>query len=260
MARFGFKKRAVATTGNVSQTLELYPGSPEGSPKYVFDENGRLSTSTHAGATIDFPDTYSRGEAWELRFRTADADNGQFQGIFLQVRSDVANSSTIRGIEVEARQGADTIAIGTLIGITAAAHGAGTTGAITTAIGLDAQVQMDSDSTYTVTNLYGMRVKLQIEDGATITNGYAIWVDHESVTGSPTGNARMDAVLGVTATTITAGVFRYGIDTTRTEFTNGSGNEVVLWAFKGADGTTYYMVHDTDSATAIGVVTTDPTT
>ena len=256
--RRGWKWTPDQQSGTGTGALQLFVDSS--AALYSYDQNGRMSTITGSGSTLNFPDGYSRGEAWELRFRTQDTDNGQFQGIFLQVRTDVANSGTIRGMEVQARQGANTIAIGTLIGSTFAAYGAGTTGAITTMIGLDAQVQMDSDSTYTITNCYGMRIKMQIEDGATITNGYALWIDIESVTGAPTGNARLDAMIGATATTATAGVFRYGIDTTATEFTNGSGNEVVLWAFKGANGTTYYMVHDTDAATVLAVVTSDPTT
>ena len=104
-----------------------------------------------------------------------------------------------------------------------------------------------------------MQVKLQVEDGATVTTGYAIYVSNEAVTGAPSGGARMKAILGAAATSATAGVFRYGIDTTGTEFTNGSGNEVVLWAFKGANGTTYYLLHDTDAATVVSVVTSDPT-
>ncbi len=257
-ARRGWKWTPDENSGTGTGALQLFVDSA--AALYTFDQNGRLSTLTGSGSTLNFPDAYSRGEAWELRFRTQDTGNGQFQGIFLQVRSDVANSGTIRGMEVEARQGANTIAIGSLIGATFQARGAGTTGAITTMIGLDAQVQMDSDSTYTVTNCFGLRVKLQLEDGATVTTGYGIKVEVESVTGGPTGSARLDAVLGVSATSATDGVFRYGIDTLGTEFTNGSGNEVILWAFKGANGTSYYLKHDTDAATVLAVVTSDPTT
>lgn len=245
-------------SGTGTGALQLFVDSE--TPLYSFDQNGRMSTITGSGSTLTFPDAYNRGEAIEWRFRTADTGNGQFQGIFLQVRTDVANTSTIRGMEVSARQGANTIAIGELIGATFASHGAGTTGAITTMIGLDAQVQMDSDSTYTVTNCFGMRIKMQIEDGATITTGYGLKIEVEAVTGGPTGNARLDAVIGVSATSATDGVFRYGIDTSGTEFTNGSGNEVILWKFKGANGTTYFLKHDTDAATVVAVVTSDPTT
>ncbi len=254
----GWKWTPDQNSGTGSGALQLKADSAIA--LYNYDQNGRLSTGTGSGAVLEFPDAYNRGEAQELRYRTADTNNGQFQGIFLQVRTDVANSSTIRGMEVEARQGANTIAIGELIGATFISRGAGTTGAITTMIGLDAQVQMDSDSTYTITNCFGLRVKLQLEDGATVTTGYGIKVEVEAVTGGPTGSARLDAVIGVSATSATDGVFRYGIDTSGTEFTNGSGNEVILWKFQGANGTTYYLKHDTDAATVVAVVTSDPTT
>jgi hypothetical protein len=42
-------------------------------------------------------------------------------------------------------------------------------------------------------------------------------------------------------------------DATLTEY--DSGTKVCLMSFKGADGTTYYMLHDTDAATAISVNT-----
>ena len=258
----GWRRNKNAASG--VEALELSTGDTSRSP-YVFGigvtDTGRISTGTRAGATIEFPTGYGFGEALELRYRSTFSAS-QFQGIYLQVRQDVANTSTVRGMEIEARQGG-AVAIGSLIGLTATANVASTTtGTVTTVIGLDAQTTFNSSAyTGTVTSLYGLRVKCAIEDGATITTGYSIYVETEAVTGAPTGTARMDAILGV-ATSPAAGVgyWRYGIDTSGTEFTNGSGNEVVLWKFIGANGTTYYVVHDTDSATALGVVTTDPTT
>lgn len=244
-------------SGTGTGSLQLFVDSE--ASLYSFDRNGRLSTITGSGSTLNFPDAYNRGEAWELRFRTQDTGNGQFQGIFLQVRTDVANSSTIRGMEVEARQGANTIAIGELIGASFLSRGAGTTGAITTMIGLDAQIQMDSDSTYTITNCFGIRVKMQIEDGATVTTGYGIKVEIENVTGAPTGNAQITAVIGASATSATAGVFRYGIDSSGTEFANGASNEVVLWKFQDSGGTTRYLIFDTDANTVVRVDSSDPT-
>ena len=244
--------------------LAISTGDPAREPYFLgvgTTDTGRLSSGSRAGATVEFPDDYGFGEAWELRFRTADTGNGQFQGIYLQVRSDVANTSTIRGMEVEARQGA-AVNLGGLTALHCAANLASTsTGNVTTAIGLNAEVQMDDTYTGTVTSLYGIRVKMQIEDGATITTGYGIYVETEAVTGAPTGSARLDAVIGVgTNPANGVGYFRYLIDAGGIELTNGSGNEVVLFKFVGANGTTYYVVHDTDAATALGVVTTDPTT
>ena len=126
-------------------------------------------------------------------------------------------------------------------------------------IGLDAQIQMDSDSTYTITNCFGMRIKMQVEDGATVTTGYGLKIEIEAVTGGPTGNAQITAMIGASATSATDGVFRYGIDSSGTEFANGAAGEVVLWKFQDAAGTTQYLIHDTDAATVLEVSTTDPT-
>ena len=258
----GWRKDANAAAGVEAMAISTGDGSRDA---YVLgvgvSDTGRISTGTRAGATLEFPTTYSFGEAIELRYRSTYTAS-QFQGIYLQTRSDVANTSTVRGMEIEARQGA-AVAIGNLIGLTSTANVASTTtGTVTTVIGLDAQTTFNSSAyTGTVTSLYGLRVKMAIEDGATVTTGYSIYVETEAVTGAPTGTARLDAVLGVaTSPANGVGYWRYGIDTSGTEFTNGSGNEVVLWKFIGANGTTYYMVHDTDAATAIGVVTSDPTT
>ena len=221
---------------------------------YVFDENGRISTSTGAGAVLEFPTTYTRGEAWELRFRSTYTAS-QFQGVYLQTRSDVANTSEIRAMELEARQGA-AVALGGLTALHAKANVASSsTGNITTLRGAEIGFSMDDTYTGTVTSAYGLHVKVQTEDGATITTGYGVYIENEAVT----GGERLTAAIGITATAGFTG-YRYGIDSTGVEFTNGAAGEVVLWAFKGADGTTYYVKHDTDAATVLAVVTSDPTT
>ena len=253
----GWKRELDQASGGANGALSVTIGSNR---LYLFDEYGRISTSTGAGATLEFPTTYTRGEALELRYRSTYTAS-QFQGMFMQVRSDVANTSAIRAIELEARQGANGIALGELTGIIATAFvNSATTGTVTTARGGHFQVSMNASYTGTVTSLYGVHIKIQNEDGATVTTGYGLYIEEEDVTGTSSGTARLDAAIGIKSTSATAGVFRYGIDSTATEFTNGSANEVVLWAFKGANGTTYYLVHDTDAATVLGVVTTDPTT
>lgn len=237
-------------------TIGIYTEDPAVRIPYHFglgvNDTGRISTGTRAGATIEFPDAYGFGEAIELRFRTADTGNGQFQGMYLQTRSDVANTSTIRAAEFEARQGA-AVAIGDLTGIRSLANiASSSTGNITTARGAEIGVAMDDTYTGTVTNLYGLHVKCQLEDGATVTTGFGIYVENEAVTGAE----RLTAVIGAASTGV--GGFRYGLYLP--ELTNGSGNEVVLARFLGANGTEYFLIHDTDSATAVSVVTTDPTT
>lgn len=247
---FGFMR-----VGGANPTLNLYTQDPAVRSPYVFglgvNDTGRISTSTRNGAVIEFPDAYGFGEAVELRYRTADTGNGQFQGLYLQTRSDVANSSTIRAAEFEARQGA-AVAIGDLTGIRAIANiASSSTGNITTARGAEIGVSVDDTYTGTVTNLYGLHVKCQLEDGMTVTTGFGIYVENEAVTGAE----RLTAVIGAASTGV--GGFRYGLYLP--ELTNGSGNEVVLARFLGANGTEYFLIHDTDSATAVSVVTTDPT-
>lgn len=219
--------------------------------------NGRVSTKTAAGSTVSVPAAYHFGEGVELRYSSALVDT-QFQGMYLRADTTVANTSNIRGAEIEARVAAD-VAVGLVQGLQTQAYtGSAVASAITTLVGASVEAQMASTYTGTITSLYGLQVKLQVEDGATVTTGYGIFIMNESVTGAPTGSARLDAAIGIDSTSNE--VYRYGIDSTGTEFTNGSGNEVVLWAFKGANGTTYYLIHDTDAATAVSVVTSDPTT
>ena len=269
MARRGFTwSRTVAAGSNVTGVLELRAEDQvssqliSGQAPYIFDENGRISTRSHAGASITIPDSYSFGEMWEMRWTFAETGNSQRQGVYVQVRSDVANSSTVRAMELEVRQGA-AVAIGDLTALRSSVNIASTTtGTITTARGAEVGIGFNSSAyTGTITNFYGLHIRNQIEDGATITTGYGLYIETEAVSGAPTGTARLDAVIGVgTNPADGVGYFRYLIDAGGIELTNGSGNEVVLFKFVGANGTTYYVVHDTDSATALGVVTTDPTT
>ena len=224
------------------------------SPHLVFaSTNKRVSTNTPAGAAISIPADHSYGEAWELRYTSA-LVNTQFQGIYLQVDTSVANTSTIRALEAGARRTA-AVAVGTIQGAYITAYtNSGATGNITSLFGASIEAQMHSAYTGTVTDMVGLQVKLQTEDGATITGGCGIRIVNEDIT----GGKRVTSAIDIDSTS--AERFRYGIDSTGSEFVNGSGNEVVLWAFKGANGTTYYLVHDTDAATAVSVVTTDPTT
>lgn len=220
---------------------------------YIFGEDCvRVSTKTANGAAISIPSTNAWGEAWELRYTSA-LSNTQFQGLYLQVDTSVANTSTIRAFEAGSRRTA-AVAVGTLQGAYITAYtNSGATGNITTLMGASIEAQMHSAYTGTVTDMVGLQVKLQTEDGATITGGAGIRIVNEDIT----GGKRVTSAIDIDSTS--AEKFRYGIDSTGAETVNGSGNEVVLWAFKGANGTTYYLIHDTDAPTAVSVVTTDPT-
>src|SRR3990167_9388984 len=91
----------------------------------------RISTKTLAGAAETIPSTYAYGEAIELRYSSAKVDT-QFQGLFLQVDTSVANTSTIRAAEFTGRRaGGAAVAVGTIVGVHSAAYTAsGATGAI----------------------------------------------------------------------------------------------------------------------------------
>lgn len=223
---------------------------------YVFglgNDAGRISTVTRNGTQLAVPDAYSFGEMWELRFSFAESGNSQRQGIYLQVDTTVANSSTVRAIEAGARARAN-VAVGTIQGAYVTAYtGSATDANVATLIGASIEAQMSSTYTGTVTDLVGLQVKLQTEDGATVTGGAGIRIVNEDVT----GGKRVTSAIDIDSTS--AEKFRYLIDSTGAETTNGSGNEVVLMAFKGSNGTTYYLIHDTDAATAVSVVTVDPT-
>ena len=215
----------------------------------------RVSTSTVGGSALTFDDYYPFGEAVELRFTSSKTGNGQFQGIFMDVRQSAANTSTIRGMEVTAQQ-SGAVAIGVLEGISGKAiTRSATTGNITNMWGVTGEItHNDAAYTGTITLAAAVRGKFSIEDGVTYTTSYVFQADLEAITGA----GRVKALFGV-GTVAGGATARYGIDTTAVETTNGAAGEVVLWAFKGANGTTYYLVHDTDAATVVAVTTTDPT-
>lgn len=219
---------------------------------YVFgvgaDNEGRLATGHLNGTAHVFPDAYGFGEAWELRFQWEETGNSQRQGIFLQSRSDVANTSTIRGMEIEARQGA-AVALGGLEGLHANANiASSSTGNITTVKGISANVSMDDTYTGTVTSLYGLHAKIQSEDGATITTGYGVFIENEAVTGLE----KLTAAIGVANTTpdSVAG-FDCLIDASGALTTVSDTDKVLLFKFSRSDGTTVFCRYDTsDNALA----------
>lgn len=224
-------------------TLGLYTEDPAVRVPYHFglgvNDSGRLSTASRNGATLEFPDAYSFGEAIELRYRFAETGNAQRQGIFMQVRSDVANTSTIRGMEIEARQGA-AVALGGLEGMHVNANiASSSTGDITTVKGISANVSMDDTYTGTVTNLYGLHVKIQSEDGSTVTTGYGVYVENEAVT----SGEKLTAVLGA-ASTGAANLFDTVIDSTGVLTTVANTDQVLLWKFRNDAGTAIYMRYD----------------
>ena len=165
---------------------------------------GRLSTVTEAGSALAIPSTYTYGEAIELRY-TSSKSNAQFQGMFLEVRTAVANTSTIRGFEVTAAQ-EGAVAVGTLEGGSGKAiTRSATTGNITNMFGLTGETTHNSDAyTGTVTNLAAVRGKVSLEDGATYTNSSVFLAETEPITGAETIGSilRVDSHANITVTQV----------------------------------------------------------
>lgn len=228
----------------------------QGTRLYVFDEYGRISTSTGAGAALSFPDGYTRGEAVELRYTTADASNGQFQGIFMDVRTSVANSSTIRGMEVTA-QSEGNINVGGLTGAAFKAIPRGTSGTITASIGVQGECSVNSSSwAGTITAQVGGYFKVSNDNGGTYTaldfagdfkGNVGVLVHNEYIDGT----VKMDAAFAVMATNITTDSFNAIIDSTAARTTVSDTDKVLLWKFLREDGTPVFMRYDTsDNALA----------
>ena len=196
---------------------------------------GRIATTKKSGSAITIPSTYAFGEAWEMRY-TSELSNTQFQGIFLEVRTSVANTSTIRGAEfAAASQGA--IAVGTLEGANIRATvRSTTTGNITNMFVVTGEANFNSSAyTGTVTKIAAVRGKVSMEDGATYTNSSIFLAEAEGITGSDVigsilrgnvnANITADAIIDMTGVNLTL------VDTDKVnliKFKDTGGDEVIL--------------------------------
>lgn len=145
----------------------------------------RIATGNAAGSYVEVPDSYTFGEAIELRYRFNESGNAQRQGLFLNVRQDVANTSTIRAAEMGAEsEGA--IAVGTLEGANIFCSIRSTsTGNITAAYGLTGEFKHNSaDYSGTVTRAAAIRAKFSAETGATYTDSSIFLAEAEPVSGA----------------------------------------------------------------------------
>src|SRR3990167_2948497 len=249
---FGWKRQANAAAGVEAFALETGMGA--GLVPYVFGsgvtDSGRIATRTRAGAAIAVPDAYSFGEMWELRFTFAETGNSQRQGIFMDVRTSVANSSTIRGMEVSA-QSEGNINVGGLTGAVFKAIPRGASGTMTTLYGVQGEVTFnDSAWAGTVTQQAGAYVKVSNEDGGTYTaldlstgnmkGNIGVLVHNEYITGT----VKMDAALAVKATNTTSDSFNAVIDSTGARTTQSDTDKVLLWKFLADNGTVTFMRYD----------------
>lgn len=236
--------------GRITGITEFGLDGSNGLVEHILKGQIRTATETLKGSSSDYPSTYEYGEATELRIN-CNFTASQFQGLFMQVAmaSGVDNTSTLRGMEVDARNASGQNVGGDLTGVhaTASVKGAGTIGK---AFGLHAQVSQDSEAASTVTTLAAIWAKVVVEDASTITNGYGVLISSEFVT----GGIALTAAIGVESSG--AGAFTSLIDATGAQLVEtDSGKDVVLIKFQGANGTTYYLVHKTDAATVTSVVT-----
>ena len=217
--------------GRITGITEFELDGSSGLVENVLKGQVRTATATIKGSSADYPSTYEFGEVQELRYQ-CNFTASQFQGMFMRVAmaSGVANTGTLRGMEIDARNAEDQN-VGELVGIHATVNvlGAGT---ITKAYGLHAQVSQRSDKASTITNLAAIWAKLTVEDASTITNGYGILIETELIT----GGVVLDAVIRVETTGVANG-FDRGIDFRGTKLTEVGTNEVDLISFLRADGT-----------------------
>lgn len=231
--------------------LGLYTGDSAERVPYVFGvgdtDTGRMSTSSRAGAALTIPDAYGFGEMWELRFTFAETGNSQRQGIFMDVRTSAANSSTVRGMEVTAQSEGD-INVGTLSGGTFKAIPRGTSGTITNLFGLEAEITFNSSSfAGTVTLGAAIRGKVSLEDGATNTAIYGVYIDGEPITGAVTATAIFGSDTAANFT------WKSALDVRGSLLETINTNQVRLMCFTDAAGTAKMLVYDPDSATTVSV-------
>ena len=213
----------------------------------ILAAGGRMTTGTRPGAAVNVETTNGFGEGIELRWNVKYTAS-QFQGLFIRVAasSGVANTSTLRGAEFDARNASDQN-VGVIEGVYGSASVKGT-GTVDYAFGLDGNLGMDSDEAATITLGAAVRGKVQAEDAATLTEVYCILAEHEAITGNKAIRAAFGAKSGAGA------AFTYGIDLSGGILVATS-NEVTLIRFKGANGTVYKLVHDTGSPTVVAVGT-----
>ena len=230
--------------GRITGITEFELDGSSGLVENVLKGQVRTATGTLKGASVDYPSTYEYGEVQELRY-DCNFTASQFQGLFMRVAmaSGVANTGTLRGMEVDARNASDQN-VGELVGIHATANVIGT-GTITKAYGLHAQVSQRSDEASTITNLAAIWAKLTVEDASTITNGYGILIESEFIT----GGVVLDAVIRVETTGVANG-FDRGIDFRGTKLTTVGSSQVDLISFLDSAGTARALVVNSSGAVA----------
>lgn len=223
--------------------LGIYTQDPAERVPYVFglgaDDTGRIATGSRAGAALTIPDAYGFGEMIELRYTFAETGNSQRQGIFMDVRTSAANSSTVRGMEISA-QSEGNIDVGVLSGGAFKAIPRGTSGTITAAYGVEGEVTHNAAAwAGTMTTAAAVRGKFTMEDGAAYTNSSVFLAEVEAATGGDTIGSyfRGNNISGITASQL--------FDFTGCTLTVSDTDKVTLMKFARSDGTAVFMRYDT---------------
>ena len=169
-----------------------------------------------------------------------------------------STSGTVIGVDGRAANGSSTTAtdgasLGTAIGVSGLVAGVGT-GTITNAYAIYGQLDINA-ANLTVTNARGLYINVQAQaSGSTITNCDLAYLEYESVAGTA---AQINSGIKMVTTGGTGGLGCL-IDASGAALNVMSGNVVVLFKFKDKAGTVNYVIHDTDSATALSVTTSAP--
>lgn len=227
------------TGGKIKGITQLNLDGSQGLVQNIMQGQVRTVTETLKGSTAAFPSTYAYGEVQELRYSCAFTAS-QFQGLFMRVAmaSGVANTSALRGAEIDARNAEDQN-VGELVGIHSTINVLGT-GTITEAAALHAQISLRSDKAAILTRAAVIRAKFQTEDAATITEGYGVLVENEFIT----GGSVLDAAFAAETTGAAVG-FAAGIDLEGTKLSTVDTDKVDLIKFLDQAGTARALRVDT---------------
>ena len=120
-------------------------------------------------------------------------------------------------------------------------------GTVTTLLGLTVK----SENYGTTATEFGVMDIIAANEANTATLSYGIRIRNDD----RSSQGAIQSAINV-ASHASSGGFRELIDASGAVLTEyDSGTQVVLMKFQGANATTYYLVHDTDSATAVSVAT-----
>lgn len=175
--------------------------------------------------------------------------------ILVASASGTATGGDFRSANGTSTTATDGVSMSTLIGVQSLVAGVGQSGPAVIDIMRGVYVQLDIDAAnLTVSDARGIYVNVQggAASNNTLTACNLLYLEYESVNGTAQAInsyikiAEVGGVTGAAFLIDAAGVTLTKYDTN---------TQVCLLKFKGANGTAYYLVHDTDAATVLAVAT-----